>query len=410
MRIELDAVCRAAIAEGATEGAVEETVRLICARLYGGQAQTATRAVMRVIELEAERAGGSRLAALRSLSEGQGSLEISTRGYGSPGEMSPEMRERFREMIASGKPQVERRVVHRWDAADGPPPPEVLAAAREALGEDVAIAGTPSLRRRRLKRALLVLAVTLVVALAPAVLVLIQTIHDHGAGARQRALEELEQGVARSPEDLALGLRLAQAYAGKLAMVGSLDGLRRWTEAQGLEPLETERFRERIAKMEQWTGYSASPAEVVETARKGEQIARRLIEQGGTTPLERATLRLLLGHFLLAQDRIDEALEAADRAAEPLPDDPRPHLLRAAVCERTGHYARGIEENEAALAKLDPWVERHPQSVLYLIPGLAPGAEESARRPDPARLARDLRARIEVHNVLLQTLESAGAR
>jgi tetratricopeptide (TPR) repeat protein len=322
--------------------------------------------------------------------------------------MPPEIRERAEEMLRTGEPKVVRREVrHSWQPSDGEPPPEVLEAIRQQFPGATPKWTGKSIRIRKRsvgKKILLILAV-LLAGITPALIKLWGTTREpRGLRHFEKALAELEAAQQKKPDDLDLAMRLAEAYARKLTLIRTLEGLKR----SGLESTGelAEQANSRLSDMERHTGVSATQAELSATARKGEELALRLLALADVPATDRGTLHVLLGHFLLAQGRTAEAEQASDRAAELDPADVRPHLLNAAICEETEQYSRGIQENEAALSKLAAWFEKSPSSLQYLdfTAGLSPGTDENALRSSRGKTEEVLRQSIEMHILLLRTL------
>jgi hypothetical protein len=411
MRVDVDAVCRAALAEGAGGDDLDQRVRRVCRNAFGADGERAAAGVLRVIDELAVRAECSRLEAARRIAQSQTTLEVSTRRWTSLEDLPPDLRKRVEEMKATDQPGVVGHVTtHEWDSSQGAPPPEVAEALRRAIGSDgtvepgrFAVRVGPSWPRR-----LALLGLVLLLALGLALLQLWADLREpRGLRHFGKALAELEEAYGESPDDRALGMRLAVAYARKLALVRTLEGLRRdspWAE-------ETEQaglLEERLAEMEERTGVAHTTDELTATATAGETLVRDLLKREGLGPAEEGTLQVLLGHFRLALGDAAGARRASARAAELEPADVRPHLLNAAICEETDDYEEGIRENQAALGKLDAWVSKAPESLQYVIwqAGPDPFGDGAAWRRARERLADDVRQQIELHSIILRALAS----
>ncbi|KPK59483.1 MAG: hypothetical protein AMK73_08595 [Planctomycetes bacterium SM23_32] len=414
MRVDVDAVCRAVLERGVSEASLDEQMTRICTDLFGEGHKEAARLVLRMVEDFAERQGCTRLEAVRRLAQSQATAQVSTRRWSSLEDLPPDIRGRVAEMMESGEPEVARDVVtSRWDSQQSGPPPEVLRALHEAIRDGKPV--EPGRFKVRVgpswvKRAA-VLGVVFLAALAFALLqVWGELSRPRGLRHFDKALARCEEDYAREPENLELGTRLAEAYGRKLALVRTLENLKRTAHSAAPGEADSDAsWRQKVAEMEAHTGISGTPEEMLATARKGGALARDLLDREGVGPSEEATLQALLGHFLLEQGGVEEARRASDRAAELDARDVRPHLLNAAICERTGDYEGGIRENRAAMGKLAAWVERAPSTLQYLSRQLWPAgdADEATPRRAKERLAADVAEQIELHTMLLRAQAQA---
>ncbi|MHC4591247.1 MAG: hypothetical protein ACYS8L_00975 [Planctomycetota bacterium] len=409
MRIDVDGICRALLAEGVTEADVEDRVAEVCRRLYGDQSAGPTRLVLRAIADNASRSGCTLLEAVRALSETQVDGQATSRRFGSLDEMPPELRARAEKMIESGEHEALTRVVkRRWTPSDGVPSPEVLATVQEQFpGARPEWTGKSLVVRRRSRGKMLLLFLAVLMAGLALLLIRLWVTLRRPSGSRHfgKALQKLEGTFEKDPEDLELGLRLTQAYARKLILVNTLQGMRE----HGPDPSDelAAQWTASVTQMEKLTGLSGSKEELRETGAKAETLARQLLSRDDLTQSQRSTVLILLGHFLLAQGRTDDALEASREATELHPDDVRPHLLNAAVYETTKEYDRGMRENGQALSKLAAWIREDPTSLHYLVWRAGPDAPPDDPLLRPENVNAGIRQGIEMHNMLLRALAKA---
>jgi tetratricopeptide (TPR) repeat protein len=323
--------------------------------------------------------------------------------------MPPELRARAEKMIESGEHEALTRVVkRRWTPSDGVPSPEVLATVQEQFpGARPEWTGKSLVVRRRSRGKMLLLFLAVLMAGLALLLIRLWVTLRRPSGSRHfgKALQKLEGTFEKDPEDLELGLRLTQAYARKLILVNTLQGMRE----HGPDPSDelAAQWTASVTQMEKLTGLSGSKEELRETGAKAETLARQLLSRDDLTQSQRSTVLILLGHFLLAQGRTDDALEASREATELHPDDVRPHLLNAAVYETTKEYDRGMRENGQALSKLAAWIREDPTSLHYLVWRAGPDAPPDDPLLRPENVNAGIRQGIEMHNMLLRALAKA---
>ncbi|MHC5033473.1 MAG: hypothetical protein ACYTFZ_00340 [Planctomycetota bacterium] len=405
MRIDVDGICRAVLAEGATEADIEEKVAEVCRRLYGDRSAGPAHLVLRAITDRASRSGCTLLESVRALSEAQIDGQATFRTFGSLDEMPPELRARAEKMIESGENDAVQVVKRRWTPADGEPPPEVLASIQEHFpgakpewrGKSLVV------RRRSLGKMLLLFLAVLMAGLAlPLIRLWVTVRRPSGSRHFGKALQKLEGTFEKHPQDLELGLRLAQAYARKLILVNTLHGMREHAPDSSDEL--GAQWTAGVEQMEKLTGLSGSRQELRTTGSKAETLARQLLSRADLTQSQRGTLLILLGHFLLAQGRTDDALAASREAAELHPADVRPHLLNAAVYEATEEYDSAVRENDEALSKLAAWIRGDPVSLHYLVWRAGPDPTPGDPLLRLENVDKAMREGIETHNMLLRAL------
>ena len=256
---------------------------------------------------------------------------------------------------------------------------------------------------RSRRRAALWLLIAVLAGVSPALIVLLLSLREpHSVFAQmERRTQELEEACRDRPADRAAGLHLAEAYARMVVYVR----LVRRRAGRNVTPASAGSFGAEL-KAAQRAAERGIPAQ------QGEALARRLLAAPGLALEEEAALHVLLGYFLLHQERPAQAEAEARRASELDPGDVRPHLLSAAVCEERGQCARAIEEERMALSKLSAWTrgDRSPlQSALW---GLEPGfVNMTSPRADWRQfIAAGLEGALKQDLLRLQTMMDAAAR
>jgi hypothetical protein len=409
MRIDLAGICRYVAADARSEDEVEPLVKRACRNMYGEEGTSAAHAVLSILDRHAGEAG-SRLEAARRLAEGRSVVQTTSRTTSR--RLAPEAIEDLGRRLPEGVHVLSERVTTRtFHSLD-----EVPESLRSRFPQDVLTSGGGgrSRRHRALLRPFITLLLILFIGAGIPLIRLWFEMREPAPGSAGQRIAELQTLHDRSPQDVDIAIELAGAYLDKMLRARALAGLRESLPAageRGASELETT-----LSRAERSMGVSGSNTEVQAAAQAGEQLTRQLLEGGALSPAHELTAHVLCGYFLLCQRGPEAAHEVAGKAAAMDGNDPRVHLLNAAIFEETGAYQLSLDEYRKALAGLAPWFEGGPSLPAHLAwgladPGTGPGRmTQEAWRPKRREVAGVIRQRIELRMATLQVLmRGAGA-
>ena len=192
------------------------------------------------------------------------------------------------------------------------------------------------------------------------------------AGDARCAIAAGREGAARYPDDSEIHYWLTHAYFREDRCVEALSAIDRAIALDGEEPsylclrsdvlLGLKRFEEAIwdaevvldAEPEHWHSFEQIIEALVRLGRT-EDAEGRAEELVQLAPHDQRAL-LTASNFYLSQDRLDQALELADKVLEIDTDDPRARHLRGFVLFRMEDYRRASEDLRQSAA-------HDPQSV-----------------------------------------------
>ena len=178
-------------------------------------------------------------------------------------------------------------------------------------------------------------------------------------------IERLRRESQAAPDDVDLGLELAGAYARKAAAVATV----RWAAAEDAVASPSSvagEWRVLAAGIRDSLAVTGEE-DLVAVAAQGETLLAPLAARDDLTPEQGTTVEVLRGNLLLARDVFPEAGDCAARAAALTLRDPRPDVLQARIYAAQGEYARAAAAAEAALSKLNAWVDADPRRLRFVV-------------------------------------------
>ena len=138
MKVDVSGLLRQVVPECETDNAFEAALSDKCAQRFGDRADSVYEAIMRIIDGCAEHAGESRLEAARQIARSRATLDRQTQTMKAVdlNDAPTEIRQKVQQMMDEGKTSMSTSRTFRYDSAtDGPPPPEILEAARQSLAD-----------------------------------------------------------------------------------------------------------------------------------------------------------------------------------------------------------------------------------------------------------------------------------
>ncbi len=185
------------------------------------------------------------------------------------------------------------------------------------------------------------------------------------AGTIAGQIERLRRESEAAPGDVDLGLELVGAYARQAAAVANM----RWAAAEiaAASPRSVAGEWRALAAAIRGTLDVTGDEDLAAVAAQGETLLAPLSARDDLTPEQRTTVEVLRGNLLLAREAFQEAGDCAARAAALAPCDPRPDVLRGRIHAAQGEYGRAVAADEAALSKLNAWLDAEPRRLRFVV-------------------------------------------
>lgn len=414
MQIQVSEILKDAFAHCRSDGDFDRCLKDAVRRAHG-ETPHVLEAVVRMLDGHAQQEGIARIEAARRMAAGTAS--VNSMRFGSVDEMPPEIRARFEQMKREGRTSDTVTRVQRFTPDQLTP--EMKGEAVRQMREHARRTRRPGtltlILDRPWKKALayLALAALLCLPLLPGILRLMKQAKAPGRFEVKKAVDQLEKQHAADTDDIDKALRLAEGYARQIVVSRTLKGLREHNPVDAAaDPGLAKRWEQNLARYETITGVKGTLEEKVNATFKGETLARKLLLRDDLNDAQRMTAHVLLGHFLLAGDRYDEAL-AASAAAEAFDKvDPRPDILNAHIHEAREAWDEAIAANHAALSKLGPYANRSPgmlREMMWCV-GYTRVTDEIQWRKHQKQIADNLRQGIEMHLLTLKALKTVVER
>ncbi len=419
MKIDVSEILRAILPSCRSESDLSQRLSDECFRMFGDAGQSAVNGIVSMLDTHARNIGLSRFEAARQLADAEAIIQQQT--FTSLEEVPPEIRDRMREIRSGGgNVHVTRKVVTHGPRgtmiSEGG---DAMSALKEHVRRDAGpFSSVLVLPGGRGRLAWVLVGIILATIVGGTFLFTYLRHRTERPGIEHswrvdEAVRALEKMHAAKPDDVATSLRLGEAYARKIVAVRSLDGLRRYKPGfSGDQEKLGQRWDANLAEMEAYMGIEVSAKEMHRTSKEGEALVRRLLARDDVSAEDEATAWLLLGHFLLAQERFEEARETSGRAAALDGKDPRPHMLNAKIFEDKEQYEQAIKENHVALSTMSAWIRKDPSLLRQVLWGMgSPShtsiAKEHQWRAQQEKLAKDLALGIQMHIQVLKLKQKA---